>query len=137
MSYANDQEAFDLATRHLLTQKQRSATPRPGSKDRCLYRAPDGCKCAVGALIPDDIYEPGMDDGDSGIDDVISRFPVIKELFANVSMNLLAELQNIHDDTPPRLWAEELRHLASEYGLNTEVLYTPVTDQALLQELDQ
>lgn len=125
--YTSNQQVFDIAARHLLTQKQRSATPRPGSKDRCLYRAPDGCKCAVGALIPDDIYEPGMDDGDSGIALLHSRFPVIRELFANVSLNLLSDLQDIHDDTHPSQWAQSLRAHARLHNLSA----------AVVEELDQ
>ena len=45
---------------HLATQ--RKASGKPGYS--CLYRSPDGCKCAVGALIPDDLYIRVIEDTD-------------------------------------------------------------------------
>lgn len=46
-----DQEAFEKAARHLLTQKKVAIE---GGKS--LYRTSDGRRCAIGALIPDDEY---------------------------------------------------------------------------------
>lgn len=39
---------------HLFTQGRLSVGPG----GQCLYRGPDGLKCAVGAIIPDSAYEP-------------------------------------------------------------------------------
>lgn len=145
--YTSNQEVFDLAARHLLTQKAKARIQRDeSSNQRCLYRAPDGCKCAVGALIPDEIYQPEMDQGDTGIDEIISRFPTIATLFSGVDDDLLADLQTVHDDYIVSRWGEHLRALATDYGLSAAVIdelapEQPITitdaDRALLSELAQ
>ena len=38
----------------------------------CCYRGPDGLKCAVGHVIPDELYDPIMDKNLGDIGDVIS-----------------------------------------------------------------
>jgi hypothetical protein len=45
---------------HLATQRKVSG--KPGYS--CLYRSPNGCKCAVGLLIPDELYTPYIEDVD-------------------------------------------------------------------------
>lgn len=101
------QEIFDRAVRHLLTQRKRSA--QPDGERRCLYRGPDGLKCPVGALIPDELYKPEMDV--MPIDEVFA-FPEIAEFFGQENQELLENLQAIHDDIQPHKWALALRQLA-------------------------
>lgn len=48
-----DQELFDRVVTHLRTQGR----PAKDGWGVCNYRAPDGCKCAIGALIPDETYD--------------------------------------------------------------------------------
>lgn len=52
---------------HLATQRSRSADER----GNCQYRSQNGCKCAVGFLIPDDLYTHSIEDVniDAVIDD--------------------------------------------------------------------
>ena len=45
---------------HLATQRKLSEV----ADGTCLYRAPDGCKCAVGFLIPDELYDHFIEDVD-------------------------------------------------------------------------
>lgn len=52
------QEAFDLALNHLRQQGRRAIN----DLGLCVYRGPDNTKCAVGALIPDDKYDPEFDE---------------------------------------------------------------------------
>lgn len=52
----NAQEAFNTMVRHLVKQGRKSANEKG-----CLYRGPDGLKCAFGCLIPDDHYFPSME----------------------------------------------------------------------------
>lgn len=51
------QAIFDRVVTHLLTQKRRSVTITGGVRT-CMYRAPNGDMCAIGCLIPDDVYTP-------------------------------------------------------------------------------
>lgn len=51
------QDIFDRVCDHLAEQKGRAIA----GDGFCQYRAPNGLKCAVGALIPDHLYDPRMD----------------------------------------------------------------------------
>jgi hypothetical protein len=51
------QETFDHVVRSLIAQGKRSYHPDVG----CMYRGPDGLKCAAGHCIPDDKYDPAME----------------------------------------------------------------------------
>ena len=85
------QEVFDIVVNHLVTQR------RPAYNDirNCVYRAPDGLRCAVGVLIPDDLYDPEFEG--VGVDSLI------RELFNEDLADwrdhrkLLLALQHVHD----------------------------------------
>lgn len=51
---AEAQEIFNKVATHLLTQGKRSVA----SDGSCMYRGPEGTKCAIGCLIEDDEYHP-------------------------------------------------------------------------------
>lgn len=51
------QEAFDKVWAGLKTQGFRRSDDRSFSRPVCLYRGPDGLKCAIGHLITDDEAE--------------------------------------------------------------------------------
>lgn len=85
------QEIFNKVAAHLLTQG------RPArEEDRCRYRTTNGLSCAVGCLIPDELYSPSFE-GESAR-------KVIRELYArgradwNEHQDLLEELQWAHDE---------------------------------------
>lgn len=52
------QEIFDYVIQRLLEQGKRSMTGEEG----CKYRGDGGTRCALGWLIPDDLYVAEMDD---------------------------------------------------------------------------
>jgi hypothetical protein len=56
---STDQEVFDQVANHLLTQNKRSVSATDNTL--CVYRSPDGLKCAAGCLIADDEYDPRME----------------------------------------------------------------------------
>jgi len=58
------QEAYDRMVAHMRNQKAFSIE----ATGTCVYRHPCGHKCAVGALIPDEAYDPGFE-GSSAIDE--------------------------------------------------------------------
>ncbi|OYU33258.1 hypothetical protein [Novosphingobium sp. PASSN1] len=53
-----NQEIFDTCLAHLRAQGRRSVHPDLGI---CAYRGADNLKCAIGILIPDDKYHPGLE----------------------------------------------------------------------------
>lgn len=91
------QEVFDKVVNHLYTQG------RPAKEDgkSCRYRGPNGTKCAVGCLIPDDEYRPIMEykivcSINRMIDQHLIEAPVTKKLIGEHE-NMLSDLQLVHD----------------------------------------
>jgi hypothetical protein len=125
------QAIFDKVYTHLMTQKKRAARRERipsiyGVSHRraiCQYRAADGLRCAVGALIPDELYDPWMDEAGS----VFALFgdgrsaPLAGHLGLNLDseeeLDFLANLQYIHDQNKPSLWRRKLNRLAKDAGL--------------------
>jgi hypothetical protein len=101
------QEVFDQVATHLLTQGKQAL-----DGDRCLYRAPDGTKCAIGCLISDEEYKPEIE-GHS-IRDLADLFL----LHANLQVfDLLKALQRIHDMLAPKDWEFKLKEVATHWNL--------------------
>ena len=59
------QEAFDTMLAHVRQQGR----PAVGEQNICRYRQGE-LKCAVGALIPDDRYQPGFDTAEWSLPDI-------------------------------------------------------------------
>lgn len=108
MKYSSEQEIFDLVTTHLLKQ---GATSFNTKTDSCMYRH-NGLKCAVGFLIPDDEYDPFMEG--FGVINLIEKFnkPCIEDMKPFV--DILSELQRIHDTAPSSNWYSDLEELAND-----------------------
>lgn len=118
-----NQEAFDKSARHLLTQKAQALNPdyAPASYTaECMYRAPDGRRCAIGVFIPDDVYTPDMENKSVGT--LITYCPAVAEIFAGVDQYLLRALQSVHDKSAPQCWLHALIRIAEREGLSTAVL---------------
>jgi hypothetical protein len=65
----------------------------------CEYRKGrqrNGRACAVGCLIPNELYSTSLEENSVG--QIFSYFPTLKEYFANVNREFLADAQNLHDD---------------------------------------
>lgn len=83
----------------------------------CAFRGDDGTKCAIGFLIPDEIYKPELEACSSAAE-LIERLKFPNPLGGRKS--LLNELQQIHDKTSS--WHLELERLATHCGCRDEVL---------------
>lgn len=90
------QAIFDTVTEHLFTQGRASI-----SGPNCLYRGPDGTRCAAGILIPDEIYDKSMEG--ATIDSIVLGIPrsgstphKFPEWFTK-NVELISELQHAHD----------------------------------------
>lgn len=103
------QEAFDIASVGLLTQKY----PSQNSSGECLYRGPRGRKCAVGFLIPDELYTRSLEG--KGLEFVREQIPELCKL----PYDFLDCLQHIHDTMYPHGWREHLQNFAHDYKLST------------------
>lgn len=120
MKPLTEQDVFNNAYIGMLRQNRRSAKSLHGNQ--CLYRGPNGLKCAIGHSIPDELYSASMENvAFLHIIRPEARFKGSKELrklFANVSDNLIRELQSIHDTVEVHRWKFHLDNLAVRYKLN-------------------
>ena len=112
------QEIFDTVATHLFTQGRR-AFDGVG----CVYRTPEGLSCAVGCLIPDDLYAPEMEG--HGVTFLLDEFTELPDWFSE-NLGLLAELQNTHDHDlcwkSTSAMHRALTRVAREYGLSPAIL---------------
>lgn len=122
------QEIFDTVAKHLIQQGCRatvSAGSRPDSDGLCQYRGPNGTKCAVGALIPDDVYDAKME-GDT-VTGLLVSFGSVLPSWMGPNLGLLRDLQMVHDH--PETWEEpttlrkELFKVSRDHGLSPAVLH--------------
>jgi hypothetical protein len=128
-----DQEIFDTVAKHLLAQGERAIT----ENGACAYRGVEGRKCAIGCLIPDEVYDPNMECTSLSIGDLrearesdtkygaLFNVLIASSLWDgrdNSRKAFLADLQALHDmelhcdDT----WLIKLQRLARKYNLNYE-----------------
>lgn len=115
----NRQEIYNTVKEHLLKQGRKSAetTDDPFTPDACKYRGPDGTKCAIGVLIPDELYSPDMEGRG------IRRLAQYTDLRAYLNMldaatdNLLYDLQTVHDGFAVLDWPKRLERVAIQHGL--------------------
>lgn len=126
----NRQEIFDKVAAHLLTQKAKSlkVSRNDGiTGEECRYRGMRGMKCAVGCLIPDELYNPDMEGKRVGA--LLEHFPQLHPFFFDEhetlpteTISLLDELQGIHDTTHMRNWTFNLRAAARNFRLDARVI---------------
>jgi hypothetical protein len=93
-----EQEVADYTIGKLLEQGYASLD----MDGNCVYRGPEGSKCAIGWLIPDDAYDPNMDAYNAnGVTDVTNKYfrKNEDELCAfDLRIQFLSELQVLHDN---------------------------------------
>lgn len=120
----NNQEAYDNAVSHLYYMPRRSMDPE---NLLCVYRSQDGLSCVIGSMIPDEDYDPIIDDimHFGAIDYLVYNKTIVLEDEVNVM--LLKELQEIHDNE--RNWAiggftglGVLRAIARQYSLSSSII---------------
>lgn len=127
------QSLFDKSAFHLLTQGKPSMAVSGGS-EQCKYRGPKGTSCAIGCLIPDELYSPKFETkGWSSFTPFgtlygtkASRGRRVYELLNpddSLEVNFFLErLQEVHDGDPVHEWPDRLRDVAKEYNLKTSII---------------
>lgn len=114
------QAFFEKSARHLLTQMKQSIF-----KSVCLYRSDDGCRCALGVHIPDDLYRPDMEGTFPGIPESRRTIDNQSENLANImglktyeDCEFARHLQKIHDQNEPDRWLFRLMEFAFQHDLD-------------------
>jgi hypothetical protein len=113
-----DQEVLDRVAEHLLRQNERSY-----AHGICAYRGAGGLKCAAGCIIPDHLYSPDME-GTGQLRDYGVRCAQVRDALGQVgaNVNLVADLQGIHDRVSPEYWPTHLRAFAKSRDLDDSVI---------------
>lgn len=96
------QEVFDYVVAHLYKQGKPAIEIRDEDTVVCRYRAPDGCACAVGCIIPDGEYDPGFE-GASARGLLYHVSATNDKSFTEIlskHINILQALQCVHDGAP-------------------------------------
>ena len=102
----NKQQVFDQIAEHLLTQSSKSHQSFNNcEKYRCAYRGDEGLKCAIGALIPDEEYKPGMETK-AVASLAVEFFP--SPLIDKSTTDFLQTFQTIHDSWEVNSWQYKL-----------------------------
>jgi hypothetical protein len=117
----NEQQVFDRVVLHLMKQNERSQDPEITLGNGCMYRDPKGNKCAVGCLIPDEMYVPEMER--KNVYRLTGAFPQVRDLFKGPRvLELLSQLQGIHDTGGNATeWYVPLLFAAEEFNLHTKI----------------
>jgi hypothetical protein len=109
------QETFDIVYNAILKQGCFSYDLAEG----CLYRGPNGVKCAAGHLIPDDKYDPKMEGIDAHLG--IVKTILVKE---DYDIEFVRQLQVIHDTHAGgllavhfKMWKDHMIGFAEEHNL--------------------
>lgn len=111
------QEIFDRIASHLIAQGSGSTN----AEGECVYRSPNGTSCAVGCLIPDELYNPDFEMNS------VKYLPLgVREYLGLDNMEMLSNLQTIHDIASRGSYfltdiREEMCHYAVDHNLNSAV----------------
>lgn len=119
-------DAFQKVKNHLLTQKEKSVKRFRYSDPICQYRGDTGTSCAIGCLIPNEIYTEDMEVYNS-FRSLFECYPILKPYLKplKIKINYYREplyykreplflgtiLQEIHDKEKVENWEELLSKL--------------------------
>lgn len=106
-----DQELFDKVAAHLRTQNAKAMN----ADCQCMYRAPDGKRCAAGCLILDEHYAPNIEGLAITGNLVWARLSASG--VADAQAQLVQELQIVHDNCQIDQWKSELARVAGRHNL--------------------
>lgn len=118
------QEIFNKVATHLFTQGTRAMLDPECESGQCMYRGPNGSKCAVGVLIPDKLYRKNMET--FTINGLLDDEKVVLPAWMAENRELLWSLQSTHDrhlawDSSMAM-RRKLRGVAEVHGLDDTIL---------------
>jgi len=93
--------AFDRIWTHFVLERKPGGMNENGFSN---YRGEGGLRCAIGLLLPDDLYDVWMEG--CPIMQVVKRYPDVWRYFSRIPPKLLSALQGAHSDAAIR-WAQD------------------------------
>jgi hypothetical protein len=111
-------DIIDLVETKLLEQGSRSVQIDTNFYigSQCALRGANGMKCAIGWLVPDDVYTPDLDKVEDPVLELIATGNYEKcfgEQFYEKT-EILQELQYVHDHIGPSHWSKEFKRIRKE-----------------------
>lgn len=110
---SSSQEVFDWISYNLLRQNAHSMVAGLGLG--CAYRGYNNTKCAVGWLMSDDEYSPDFEG--HGWSRLVASYKLSRK-----HLNIINELQYVHDDCRITEWKLKLIDVACRYKLNYNII---------------
>lgn len=101
-------EIIAFVREKLLAQNMQSIK-YSGTSSKCMYRGPNGLKCAVGHLIADDEYGEFMEACTIN-SSCFDKFEISRD-----RRGLLTRLQDIHDTRDPGHWIKDFAVVEADY----------------------
>lgn len=100
---ATRREVFEFIKNHLLTQERQSKLDGV-----CVYKSPQGLKCAAGCLIPDYKYRKSMEG---------NRYTTLVKKYniPPAHVKLVDEFQLLHDFAPVTSWRSRINTLEKQF----------------------
>lgn len=89
--------------------------------DGCVYRGPNNVRCAVGCIIPDELYDESFEIL-GGVLHLSGEKAEALLAYLPEDLGFLVEVQSLHDNlawdkAPMDIFIEKLDKLAAKYGL--------------------
>lgn len=85
----------------------------------CAYRGvDDNHRCAVGAILPDKLYQDSFESG--GVVNILTESAAAKNFFKDVDIDFLVRSQRVHDDT---YWELNTTEGVDEEKFRTNFIY--------------
>lgn len=113
LTLRTNQQVFNFVRNHLLTQNEKSLSV---DDHMCMYKSDDNknLSCAIGCLIPKELYSSNMERKGLSSDVVIK---ILQKSLPNwkIDFQLLESLQSIHDSIDIKDWDYALGHLKKDY----------------------
>lgn len=108
------QTIFDKIINHLDNQKKKSI-----EENLCMYRGPNGLKCAIGVLIDDKHYYDDLETLPATHSEVVQCLRLSGNYIEhdNKFTELLQDCQFIHDYYGARAWKEKFKVVAEKFNL--------------------
>ena len=111
----NNQKAFTDMVLHLRKQNAKALDPQVECENNCLFRAPDGNKCAVGGLIKDELYYPELES--MGVENPKMTEVLERSGYPDVCSGLLRDMQHVHDAEGIQDWEKQFAIVAGIWDL--------------------
>lgn len=116
----NKQEIFQKVATAIIKQNVKSGILNNDGVFQCLYKDPDGCKCSIGHILPED-HIILKENPPVNVYNLIINYKELNDIWDIKTMDeidFLSQMQQIHDWKPCIQWRGCFRDLGLEHELD-------------------